>query len=84
MKYTFAVVLIMNLRLTQRKGITNRSNHLPKKKKIKPIMARSSWAWANENYQGPKKSMKKSHEHHNNDSNDRTLQKDRTQKVELS
>ena len=47
-------------------------------------MAHSSWAWANENYQGPKKSMKKSHEHHNNDSNDRTQQKYRTQKVELS
>ena len=42
-------------------------------------MAHSSWAWANENYQGPKKSMKKTHEHHNNDGNDRTLQK-----VELS
>lgn len=47
-------------------------------------MAHSSWAWANENYQGPKKRMKKSHEHRNNDSNDRTLQKYRTQKVELS
>ena len=49
-------------------------------------MAHSSWAWANENYQGPKKSMKKSHENHNNDSksNDRTLQKYRTRKVELS
>ena len=47
-------------------------------------MAHSSWAWANENYQGPKKSMKKSHEHHNNDSNNRTLQKYRTRKVELS
>ena len=47
-------------------------------------MAHSSWAWANENYQVPKKSMKKSHEHHNNDINDRTPQKYRTQKVELS
>ena len=43
-------------------------------------MAHSSWAWAYENYQVPKKS----HEHHNNDSNDRTLQKYGTQKVELS
>lgn len=47
-------------------------------------MAHSSWAWADENYQGPKKSMKKNHEHHNNDSNDRTLHKYRTPKVELS
>ena len=43
-------------------------------------MTHSSWAWAYENYQVPKKG----HEHHNNDSNDRTLQKYGTQKVELS
>ena len=73
----------MNLWLTQRKGITNRSNHLPKKKNQTNngpfILGLGQWS-----HQVPKKSMKKSHEHHNNDSNDRTLQKYRTQKVELS
>ena len=44
-------------------------------------MARSSWAWANEQQQGPKKSVKKTHEHHNNDAG---KQKYKTQTVKLS
>ena len=37
-------------------------------------MARSSWAWANEHNQGPKKRMKKTHEHHNNGGNRRNTE----------